>query len=642
MDIFGNSTNLKGDKSKRQLRTKDELDFSYADTINEGLTKIEEKDIPGYLYFFKISIAMLFIILMGKLFYLQIVFGTANEKLAEGNRIRPRVIEASRGEIYDSNGVWLARNKPDYSLSIYPSDLPKKTADREDMLKKISETTGVGYNDLKKSIQEKGNYFLDSVVIKEHLSHDEALLMEEKIAGFPAISISLSSSREYVRLPGIGHILGYTGMVSENDIKSNKNYLLSDKVGKTGVEKSHEIELRGTHGVEQIEVDSAGNILRVLVKEGNINPISGNNLTLYIDRELQNKTSEALLAGMANARTMTKNEINSGVVIVMDVRNGGILSMVSLPDYDNNLFSTKISDTDYNNLVNNKTEPLFDRAIKGTYPPGSIVKIIMATAGLAEGTIAKNTSFDTPPNITIGDYIFPDWKDHGNTNVVRAIAESNNVFFYSVGGGFDKIKGIGIDKTKKWWELFGLGSPTGIDLPSESSGLLPDPDWKQRVIKEPWYIGDTYHVSIGQGDLLVTPLQMVRATAAIANGGKLLRPQLVKKITDSNGVVIKENSVDIQREGFASPEVIETVQQGMRMAVTAGSARALQELPVSSAGKTGTAQFLNNQKTHAWFEAYAPYENPQIAVVVLIEGGGGGNETALPVAKEILNYYFSR
>jgi penicillin-binding protein 2 len=643
MDIFGNPSNMPGDKEKRYLVTKEESDFSYADAMTEGLAKIEEKETLPYISAIKFFIALLFIALVVKLFSLQIVFGSDNQKLAEGNRIRPRIIEASRGLITDKDGVWLARNKPDYALSIYPSDLPKKSKDREEALKKISDITGVSYSDLKKSLAKKGNYFLDSIIIKEHLNHDEALLMEEKVAELPETYVSLQSSREYAAVPGMGHILGYTGIVSPDDIKSNKSYLLSDKVGKTGLEKSYESDLRGTHGLEQIEVDSKGNILRVLVKDGSINPVPGNDLSLYLDRGLQEKSVEALKKGMENARTVTGNgEINSGAVVVMDVKTGGILSLVSLPDYDNNIFSTAVSEADYKNLIEDKSQPLFDRAITGTYPPGSISKIILATAGLAEGTITPNTSFDTPPEIKIGDYVFPDWKDHGITNVTRALAESNNVFFYSVGGGFDKIKGIGIDKIKKWWELFGLGSPTGIDLPNESSGLLPDPAWKEKVKNEPWYIGDTYHVSIGQGDLLVTPLQMVRATATIANGGKLLKPQLVKKITDSSGNVIKEFKPLIQRENFARPEVIQTVQTGMRMAVTEGSARALKSLPVTSAGKTGTAQFLNNQKTHAWFEAYAPYENPEIAIVVLIEGGGGGNETALPVAQDILNYYFSR
>jgi len=357
---------------------------------------------------------------------------------------------------------------------------------------------------------------------------------------------------------------------------------------------------------------------------------------------LEAKTAEALSRGIQFGREFTKDEkVVGGVAIVMDVRSGGILSMVSLPDYENNLFATKIAKEDYQKLILDKSNPMFNRAVSGTYPPGSISKIIMAAAGLSEHVIGKNTAFDTPAEIKIGEYIFPDWKDHGYTNIVRAIAESNNIFFYALGGGYDQIKGMGVAKMKQYWEMFGLGAQTGIDIPGEASGLLPDVEWKKRVKNEPWYLGDSYHVAIGQGDLLVTPIQMLRATAVIANGGKLLEPQLVKKILGADGTVIKEFGPQIEREGFLSSDVIRTVGEGMRMAVTEGSARNLNDLPVDVAGKTGTAQFLNNQKTHAWFECYAPYDNPEIAIIVMVEGGGGGHEIAAPVAKDILSYYFS-
>ncbi len=285
---------------------------------------------------------------------------------------------------------------------------------------------------------------------------------------------------------------------------------------------------------------------------------------------------------------------------------------------------------------------MFNRATMGVYPPGSVSKIIMASAGLTEGTITKNTSMVTPAAITIGDYVFPDWKDHSyeSTNVERAIAESNNVFFYSLGGGYDKIKGLGIERIKKYWQLFGLGKPTGIDLTSEASGLLPDVAWKKKVQNLPWYLGDTYHVSIGQGDLLVTPLQMLRATAVIANGGKLISPQIVNRVVGPDGKVVKTFDPRVENPSVVPADVIKTVQEGMRLTITDGSARNLSDLPFSVAGKTGTAQFLNNQKTHAWFEAYAPYENPEIAILVMVEGGGGGHEIAAPVAKEVLQYYF--
>ncbi|MFA5927422.1 MAG: penicillin-binding protein 2 [Patescibacteria group bacterium] len=643
MDIFGNFGALRGDRKKRKIPQGEENDFSYSDAVISGITKIEDRAISSLTLPARTLLIMFFIVLLAKVFFLQVVEGKNHQKLAEGNRIRPRVLEAPRGLISDKDGVWLARNKADFALSFYPSDLPKAKADRAEIFKKLADVSGLAPEEIQKIAEEKGNYFLDSVIIKDHLSHDEALLLEERTADLPGVFIAHRVSREYVSLPGISHILGYTGSVSGADLKDHPNYFLSDWIGKAGIEKEYEQYLRGVHGVEQVEVDSRGNVVRVLVKEGNMEPKPGNDVSLYLDRGLQSKVALSLQDGIKKAKEITgKEDINSGVAAVMDVRNGGILAMVSLPDYDNNLFATRISNDDYQRLINDPSQPLFNRAIKGEYPPGSIVKIVMAAAGLSEGVINEGTSLDTPPAIQIGDYSFPDWKDHGLTDVERAIAESNNIFFYAIGGGYDKIRGIGIAKIKEYWQKFGLGKTTGIDIPGEENGLLPDGEWKQKVKNEPWYLGDTYHVSIGQGDLLVTPIQMLRATAAIANGGKLLNPRFIKTIIGLDGEVVKEFGPSVENEAVVSSQVASTVARGMRMTVTEGSARSLNSLPVAVAGKTGTAQFFNNEKTHAWFEAFAPYDDPEIAVIVLIEGGGGGNETAVPVAKDILDYYFSR
>jgi len=642
MDIFGNFSKLIYDKKKRHIQREENLDYVYTDITLEGIARVEDKEQFFPIFLIKSLVVLLFCILVFRLFSLQVVNGGDYQLKAEDNRIRPRYIEASRGIITDSNGAWLARNKPNFVLGLYPSDLPKKKTDREDVYQKVSGIANIGVEEIRKQAEENGLFFFDMVTLKEDISHDDALLLEQKIAGIQGVIVAQESTREYAALPGLGHILGYTGKISLEELTKNPEYSNSDRIGKTGLELQYESFLKGIDGVEQIEKNAKGTIVRILTQEGRRDPEAGNEISLYIDRGLQEKTAEALQNGMEQGKVLTGQDVNAGVAAVMDVKTGGILSMVSLPDYNNNLFSTNISTEDYNSLIQDKANPLFDRAIKGTYPPGSIIKIVMASAGLAEHVISPDTAFDTPPEIKIGDFIFPDWKDHGVTNVERAIAESNNVFFYAVGGGYDKIKGIGIETMKKYWQLFGLGEKTGIDLPGEASGLLPDPAWKQTTKGEAWYIGDTYHASIGQGDLLITPLQMLRATATIANGGKLLQPQLVKKIVNPEGKVIKEFGPRIERENFIDSSIIKTVQEGMRMAVTDGSARNMADLPISVAGKTGTAQFFDNQKTHAWFECYAPYENPEIAVIVLIEGGGGGHEIAAPVAKEILNYYFTR
>lgn len=641
MDIFGNHTNLEGDDKVRKLNAKTSSEF----TLNvEGevasLTTEEDRPKIGIL---KIITLAIFVIIAGKLFLSQIVQGKSLADLAEGNKIRPRIITAMRGMVTDESGVWLARNVPSFDLALYPADLPKEKSKRDEIYQKLSELTGSSSDGIKNLAEENGLLSLDLVVVKENLPREEALILEQKIADLSGVFISKRASREYSTLPGLSHILGYTGKVSKDDLIDHPDYLFSDWIGKSGLEQSYEEYLKGSDGIERIEVDSTGRISRVLVDENNREPVPGNNISLNLDSGLQQKSYEYLLDGIENAKKVTgDSSLNSGVVIAMNPKTGAILSLVSLPYYDNNLFARGITPEDYQKIASDPSKPMFNRALNGTYPPGSIIKIVMASAGLSEGAVTPNTSLDTPPAITIGEWTFPDWKDHGITNITRAIAESNNIFFYAIGGGFDKIKGIGIDKMKLWWQKFGLGEKTGIDLPSEGSGLLPDAAWKQKVKNESWYIGDTYHAAIGQGDLLVTPLQMARATAAIANGGVLLNPQLVAKITDHDGNVIKEFGPRVENPQVASSDVIKIVQEGMRMAVTQGSARLLNDLPVAVAGKTGTAQFFGNQKTHAWFECYAPYDNPQIAIVVLIEGGGGGNEVSAPVAKNILNYYFTR
>jgi len=647
MDIFGNFSKLNGDKRKRTVsRHNDEIEFSYSDTHSDPLGKIENKSPLNYVSNLKILTFFIFFVLIFRLFTIQVAEGDANQKLAEGNRIRPRVLESDRGLITDKNGQWLARNKPSFALAIYPSDLPKKRDERAEIYRKLSVISGLSEDQIKQNAEKNGLSSLSEVLLKEDISHDDALILEEKVAGLPGVFIAKKAIREYQEGSGLAHLLGYTGVVSGDDLKDHTNYYLSDRIGKTGLESQYENYLRGLYGVEQIEVDSRGNVIKVLVDDNNKEPVAGDDLVLNLDFGLQKATSKALKKGIANGKKITGQDVNDGVAIVMNVKTGGILSMVSLPDYNNNLFSTQISQKNYQKLTNDKDLPMFDRAIAGAYPPGSISKIILASAGLAEGTITKNTSFSTPAAIKIGEYTFPDWKDHSyeSTNIERAIAESNNIFFYAIGGGYDPINGIGIEGMKKYWETFGLGEKTGVDLPGEASGFLPDASWKEKTMGEPWYIGDTYHAAIGQGDLLVTPIQMLRATAAIANGGTLLQPQLVQKIIDPTGNVVKAFSPRIEQKNIVNPDVIKTVQEGMRMTITDGSARSIfpSDYPVKVAGKTGTAQYDNNTKTHSWFEAFAPYDNPEIAVLVLVEGGGEGYSVAAPVAKEIFDHYFSK
>lgn len=646
MDIFGNISNLPGDPGKRKVKAVADFEYNLSsETETERVVEDIETKKEGFK-FAKILALLLFSGLFVKLFLSQIVYGRLAEDLALGNKIRPRVISASRGVITDTSGNWLVKNVPTFDLAVFPSDLPKNKDERNGLYQKLAAISGISAAEIKDKSEANGLLLLDSVTIKENISREDSLLYEEKISGLAGMEIVTRSSRQYSLLPGISQILGYTGKLSDRDKTQFSDRRLSDWVGKTGLELSYENNLHGTDGVEQIEVDSKGNVDRVLIDKNNRQPVAGNNLSLYLDSGLQQKSAEALSQGIENAKQLSGDQsVSSGVVIAMDPNTGGILSMVSVPSYDDNLFSKGISAQDYQNLIDDPNKPMFNRALLGQYPPGSTIKPVMATAGLSEGVITPNTSIVSPAAITIGSYVFPDWKDHSyeSTDVRRAIAESNNIFFYSVGGGFDKIKGLGIENMKRWWQRFGYGEKTGIDLPNEASGLLPDPAWKKKTQNADWYIGDTYHAAIGQGDLLVTPIQMVRMVSAIANGGKLLNPQIVQKETDSNGNVVRAFGPRIENAEVAPLENIQVVQQGMRQTITVGSARSIfPDVPYTLAGKTGTAQFSNNQKTHAWFECYAPYDHPTIALLVMVEGGGEGFDVSGPIAKNILDYYFSR
>jgi len=352
-------------------------------------------------------------------------------------------------------------------------------------------------------------------------------------------------------------------------------------------------------------------------------------VTLAIDVELQKAVEKYLID------ELTLIGKKKASVIVMDPNNGEVLTLVSLPAYDSNLFSGGIDKESYAAFAEDPNQPLFFRSLSGEFPSGSTFKPYVATAALAEGIITPVSSFLSTGGLAIGVWFFPDWKvgGHGETNVYKAIAESVNTFFYIIGGGFESFTGLGVERITSYASLFGFGAPTGIDLPNEAGGFLPSKEWKEQTKGERWYVGDTYHLAIGQGDLLVTPIQMAVALSVVANGGTKYKPHVTRAV--DNQIVLPE--------GVALPDsirtAIEVVRQGMRQTVTSGSARRLNALPVTSAGKTGTAQIGGTEETHAWFTGFAPYDNPEISVVVLIEEGGEGSSTAVPVAENIFKWW---
>ncbi len=327
--------------------------------------------------------------------------------------------------------------------------------------------------------------------------------------------------------------------------------------------------------------------------------------------------------------------------------------MVSLASFDNNIFNAGLVNKTYQELINNKNRPFFNRAISGFYPAGSTIKPFIASAALVEKTIDPNYKVDDTlgyisvpneynPEIT---YIYRDWRPHGFVDMRRALAVSANVYFYTIGGGYKNIKGLGINKIEKYLKLFGFGAPLGIDLPGETGGLVPNPDWKMKTRQESWFTGDTYNVSIGQGDVKITPLQLATAMAAIANDGTLWRPKLVSKITGSNNNIIKEIKPEAIKTDLIGQENLKIVREGLRQAVTEadGSAYFLKDMPIKVAGKTGTAQVYSDfSKINALFAGFAPYDDPQIALAIVVEGSGRGITSALPAAKEVFEWYYNK
>ncbi|EKE25649.1 MAG: hypothetical protein ACD_5C00081G0001 [uncultured bacterium] len=577
---------------------------------------------------------VIFVALLGmRVIFLTVIKGSYYQGISKGNSIRNIVIKASRGRILDRTGVALVNNVPSIDVVIIPADIPADESSVAKVASELGKILGMDENELKTILLSKKSKSLNPVLLKENISQDESLILLEKRINLPGIGIEKTAIREYADGPIFAHILGYEGKIEQKEMDANASYLLTDYIGKQGIEKSYEKYLRGVNGANQMEVDSMGNTKREV---GIINPKPGSDLIMSIDSELQKKLYDSMNAILEKTKTSTAS------AVAINPKNGEILAMVNAPSYDNNLFAKKISNADYNSLIQNPDKPLFNRAIAGEYPPGSTIKPVISVAALSEGVINESTVIDGMGGIlSLGSYSFRDWKAHGPSDVRTAIAESNDIFFYTVGGGYGNIQGLGMNRMKKWYELFGLGKLTGIDIGGEVDGLIPSEQWKQEVVGERWSIGNSYHASIGQGYVSATPLQLANMTAALANGGTLYEPHLVSQIKKSNGETTTL-APEIIQSNFVSPEIMKAVREGMRKTVLEGTATPLKDMPVEIAGKTGTAQFgVGAKQEHGWLVSFAPYDDPQIAMAVLVEGAGEGFTSALPITKEVYQWYFS-
>ncbi len=633
-------------------------------TEHAFLSEDQNKEVIGSTFNFKqlkivkIILIVFFAILFVRVFWLQVFQFDYYYSLAQINRSRQESIEANRGIFYDRNGEDLVRNTANFVLSVRLIDLPSDEMERDRVIRKISQILDKIENDnnsddfiisegpsfvlIKEALSKIRYGSLESyqgTYILENIDYETALNLKLQSDQIPGLIISTKIRRQYIHVVednilSLSHILGYTGKISVDELKNSDNYSSIDYLGKSGLEKVWEEKLRGVNGTRNYEVDAFGRQGKLI---NQTSAIDGYNLQLSIDLKLQKKVEEILKEWLDHLN------LSKASVIISNPQNGEILSMVSLPAYDNNAFARGISSTIYQGLINNPDRPLFNRSIAGEYPAGSTIKPLISAAALEEGVITEKTSFLSTGGIRIGQWFFPDWLSggHGRVDIKRAIAESVNTFYYYIGGGYQDFQGLGLENLVKYSYLFGLGEKTGIDLLGESSGLVPTKEWRERIKNERWYIGNTYHFSIGQGDVLVTPLQMLNATAAIANGGILYQPHLVTQIRDSNDEIVEQIEKKIIRRDFIDSYNLDVVRQGMRQAVTHGSARRLSLLNVDVAGKTGTAQWSSQRSPHAWFSGFAPYDKPEIAFVILVEEGREGSEVSVPIAYDILNWYFS-
>ncbi|MDD4271370.1 MAG: penicillin-binding protein 2 [Patescibacteria group bacterium] len=592
---------------------------------------------------FKINLVLfLFMgVIIARAAWLQVVKGGYYYELAEGNRIRVERLEAKRGVIYDREGRPLVRNSANFLLYFVPADLPKDSLARQAIIQRVSENLeNLKPEDILNLLSKIEPGSLESyqpLFIADNIEYDKAMMLYLESDNMPGVVITNKTRREYnLYSLSLSHVLGYTGKINDKElVKFGSEYLPIDYIGKSGMENFWENEMKGTNGKKQIEVDALGKEKKIINQEAGED---GHNLVLSIDVELQKKLEESII------KSLQKANLNKACAIALDPNNGEILAMVSFPSYNNNDFAHGMTQAEYEKIANHPDRPLFNRCISGEYPSGSVIKPVIAAAALEENVINENTSFLSSGGIRIGQWFFPDWKagGHGTTNVRRALAESVNTFFYYIGGGYQDFQGLGLDRMVKYEKLFGLDTQTGIDMPGEASGFLPTEEWKKKTKGEPWYIGDTYHLAIGQGDTLVTPLQVADYTAVFANGGSLYRPHIIKQVLNSKDQLISEVDNQPIKSKIISSKNINIVREGMRQTVTAGSARSLQSVPVEVAGKTGTAQWSTTKPTHAWFTGFAPYDKPQIVITVLIEQGGEGSSVAVPIANEVLTWYFRK
>ncbi len=586
-------------------------------------------EIQNRLIFIKIGLLMILVLLGLRLWQLQIRDGFHYQELARDNRTRSIELVPARGLLYDRHGELLANNIPSFQLYISHEDVQ----DLDSLLTQLPQYVQVDPETMTAKLSQRRH---GRVKIKGGLTLKEAALIESHRSELPGVVIQPAYKRHYPLQASASHLIGYVGEISEAQLAEDEFSELQPGriIGQSGIERTFDDHLLGELGAKIIEVDALGYEKRSISIHP---PKAGDDLFLTIDIRLQ-RLAEELIGE------------ESGAIVALDPRNGDVLVLASRPGFDPNLLSAGITAKAWNQLRKDSRHPLTNRAIQGQYPPGSTFKIVMAVALLEDQAMGAHDSLNCPGTFPFGKRVFRDWKrwGHGTVSLNKALAESCDVYFYKVGNK------LGINAIATYSRKFGLGEKTGIPLPSERSGLVPSPEWKQRTRGEPWYPGETISIAIGQGYLSVTPIQMAKAVAIVAMDGQVVEPRLLKGVRPRQTGNLNPQPVPSFQQLPFSPETFSVIKEGLAAVVTRGTAKKAQSDLVQIAGKTGTAQVVGMKpdgekkevpkqyRDHAWFVAFAPIEQPQIAIAVVMEHMGHGGSAAAPLAKRIIEAYMGR
>lgn len=567
-------------------------------------------------------IVLVIAVLIGRMGYLQVYEGEHYASLADGNRIRLVPAVAARGTFYDRNGNMLVTNRPGFTVALLPLTEPISP----DVIERLSKLLNVSVEEINRRIENHMGF--DPIRIKNDVGPDLLTIIEEQKELYPGVVVEVQPIRQYIFKEMAVHALGYVSEISDTELEDKKDqgYKTGDIIGKFGLEKMYDQLLRGIDGGEQVEVDVTGKPVQIIGKK---NPVPGHDVVLTIDRDIQLATEKAVddqlkLIGASAA-----------AAVVMNPQTGEILAIVSRPGFDPNLFAQGISEKEWKKINENPFYPMDNKAITGEYPPGSTFKIVTGTAALAAGKVTPEEKIlDTGHH-----WIIPKGNAEGEAlgwiNFDEAMAHSDNVYFYEMGNR------LGIDELEKYARMFGLGEKTGVNLPYEAEGLVANRRYKEKFFEEDWYLAETFDAAIGQGFNLVTPIQAAMVMAEIAADGKRYQPYLVQKIMSHDGKLVKKFEPVLLGQLQVSQDIISLVQHGLKGVTKYGTAAFIfgKDFPIDIAGKTGTAENPHG-KDHGWFVAYGPFDNPSVVVAVIVEQGGFGAQSAVPIGKKILEAVF--